>query len=944
VTDTHRFRELDRLFQAVCDLPSHEREARLIELAPNDDTLRSEVLELLATESRAETADRLSSGAMQSELAQVLAGQQGEPAELAGYRILSRLGTGGMGVVYEAEQRSPKRLVALKVLRPGLATPDLIRRFEFEAQALGRLRHPGIAQVFEAGVASTPTGPRPFFAMELVRGVTLDRWAASRSVREKLEMMATICDAVQHAHAQGVLHRDLKPANILVTEEGQAKVLDFGVARAAEAEQRAETLQTIEGQIVGTLPYMSPELVGGDPAEVDTRSDVYALGVVLFELLSGRIPHEVTGKGLMEAARVIRDDEPTRLATLEPKMRGDIDTIVRTAIFKDKDRRYQTAQAMGEDIRRHLGGQTISARPASAVYQLSRLARRHKAAVAALIVMVLSVVAATVISTSALVREKDANTRLVAENANFEATITFLEGMLTKANANAGDETTLLDVLDAAAEQVRTGKFESAEVEASLRTTLGATYGWMSYYEDAVEMLEPALPIRMEINGPMDLATLDSRKFLTRFTALAGDPEKALTIMGDWPERFRPTVGDDPVRIEQMGDLLRAKAIALKKAGRTNEIEPVLTEAAVLFERLRLPDGTLTLGSLGEVFNELGTLRRSQNDMEGAERYYLKSMDVYKQVYGEDERYSSSLNNLAVVYRLTGRLDEAEAAIKRSLEISEAIYGDMTPGRVMTQRSNYGRLLVSRGKHAEAVPILHRALAEHREVLPEGHANIGYPLMNLAEALIGLEEFEEAEALASEAVELFSAGIGPQSGQVATALSHKADALAGEQRYAEAAAVCERAADVMAEIYGAADPLTIDYRFVHAARLAQAGQAERATEVLEAAVADASTLDEGKLFAYSVGMQGVTLAALGRDQEALGVLDRWLEIAQQSNANSYSFSLGEVARKQIELLQRAGRDEDAKTLAKLLAELCERALGSDHPRTRAFQEVTNPAG
>jgi len=207
-----------------------------------------------------------------------------------------------------------------------------------------------------------------------------------------------------------------------------------------------------------------------------------------------------------------------------------------------------------------------------------------------------------------------------------------------------------------------------------------------------------------------------------------------------------------------------------------------------------------------------------------------------------------------------------------------------------------------------------------------------------------LEEFEEAEALASEAVELFSAGIGPQSGQVATALSHKADALAGEQRYAEAAAVCERAADVMAEIYGAADPLTIDYRFVHAARLAQAGQAERATEVLEAAVADASTLDEGKLFAYSVGMQGVTLAALGRDQEALGVLDRWLEIAQQSNANSYSFSLGEVARKQIELLQRAGRDEDAKTLAKLLAELCERALGSDHPRTRAFQEVTNPAG
>ncbi len=222
MTEAERFREVDRLFKQVCDLEPGAREQRLIELAPGDERLRSEVIELLEAEARADASRGLTPEALQAEISAALGGVE-DPVELAGYRVLSRLGAGGMGVVYEAEQRSPRRTVALKVLRPGLATPDLVRRFEFEAEALGRLRHPGIAQVYEAGVAETDAGPRPFFAMELVRGAPLDRWAreTGASPRQRLEMMARVCDAVQHAHAQGVIHRDLKPANILVTPEGE---------------------------------------------------------------------------------------------------------------------------------------------------------------------------------------------------------------------------------------------------------------------------------------------------------------------------------------------------------------------------------------------------------------------------------------------------------------------------------------------------------------------------------------------------------------------------------------------------------------------------------------------------------------------------------------------------------------------------------------------------
>src|SRR5439155_15393719 len=305
------------------------------------------------------------------------------PPTVPGYRIVRLMGHGGMGAVYEAEQDNPRRSVALKMIRPGVGSPDLVKRFGRETQVLGRLHHPGIGQIYAAGV--TDNG-QPYFAMELIHGPPLLAYAERERLdtAARLGLMARICDAVQHAHDHGVIHRDLKPANILVDEQGQPKILDFGVARATDADLQT-TAGTEIGQVVGTLAYMSPEQVEGKPDGIDLRSDVYALGVTLFQLLAGRLPYSLQDLPLAEAARVIRDRDPERLGSVNTSLRGDIETITAKAIEKDKDRRYPTAAALAADLRRYLAGEPIAARPASAWYQFRKFARRNKAAVAGVV-------------------------------------------------------------------------------------------------------------------------------------------------------------------------------------------------------------------------------------------------------------------------------------------------------------------------------------------------------------------------------------------------------------------------------------------------------------------------------------------------------------------------------------------------------------------------------
>jgi len=299
---------------------------------------------------------------------------------IASYRIVSLLAEGGMGTVYEAEQDRPRRRVALKVVRFGLASPALVKRFSHEAQILGRLRHPGIAQVYEAGLADDG---QPYFAMEFIRGLPLDEYARIQrlDIEATVAIVARVCDAVQHAHDQGVVHRDLKPANILVEENGQPRVLDFGIARATDAELLIDAGLTRTGQLLGTPSYMSPEQMTADHAAVTHRADVYALGVILFELLAHRLPHQLEHRPLAEAARLILTQEPPSLGSIDPQFRGDLETIVAKALEKDPARRYAAAADLAADLRRWLAHEPILARPPSALYHLHKFARRNKALV-----------------------------------------------------------------------------------------------------------------------------------------------------------------------------------------------------------------------------------------------------------------------------------------------------------------------------------------------------------------------------------------------------------------------------------------------------------------------------------------------------------------------------------------------------------------------------------
>jgi WD40 repeat protein/predicted Ser/Thr protein kinase len=410
-------RRAEEVFLEALAVPGDQRDSWLASRHASEPDLLGEVRSLL--ESHQDSGEFLNPNELQDQVRPVGPATLQLHSRLGDYTILDVLGIGGMGVVYLARQERPRRTVALKVLSVAIATPSLVRRFEHEAEVLGRLQHPGIAQIYEAGVAPSPDGKRvqPFIAMELVDGPPLTKYADENqfAVRDRIALMVKVCDAVQHAHQRGVIHRDLKPANILVDTQGQPKVLDFGVARAADADAERTAQRTSVGQLIGTLSYMSPEQVSGDPTAVDTRTDVYALGVLLYEILAGKPPIAVKGRSIPEAVRAIAEDSPTKLGTLDRDLSGDLEAITGQALEKDKNRRYQSAAQLAEDLRRWLDGQPISVKQDSAFYVLLMQARRYRHFVVVIATTLVAIVAFAVFA--AVQAERESTSRRNAEAA-----------------------------------------------------------------------------------------------------------------------------------------------------------------------------------------------------------------------------------------------------------------------------------------------------------------------------------------------------------------------------------------------------------------------------------------------------------------------------------------------------------------------------------------------
>jgi len=513
-----RQKKAELIFQEVVALSPGMRSSVLAERCDGNRELRTFVEQLLASDDSG-MGDFLRRPLYQPEVERV-------PLRIGRYEIVRRIGQGGMAVVYEARQSRPRRTVAIKVIRSGLPSRDTLRRFEYEAEILGQLQHPGIAQVYEAGMAEIQfedgLGPKqPFFTMELVRGESLTAYADRRqlTVDQRLNLIAMTSDAVQHAHQMGVIHRDLKPGNILVDEGGQPKILDFGVARLTDADARATATQTATGQLIGTLQYMSPEQVSGDTKRIDTRTDVYSLGAVLFELLTGKPPHDVSTALLPEAARKICEETPTRLASIDRRLSGDVDTIVARALAKNRSRRYQSASELAADIRHCLRGEPIEARRDSAVYVLGKNLRRYRWAVAACVTFVVALSAFAIYAgmqagrySRLAVREREAHQQsltaqreaveqrelAVAEARRAEDITAFLEDTFGLANPDITQTPglTMKELLDRASERVDASFVDQPEAEAAVRTAIGRAYASMGEPDRAIPHLYRAMQIR----------------------------------------------------------------------------------------------------------------------------------------------------------------------------------------------------------------------------------------------------------------------------------------------------------------------------------------------------------------------------------------------------------------------------------------------------------------
>ena len=416
-----RFRRIEELFLAAVELPAPERRDYLRKACGTDTSLASEVEAMLACDNDAVLAavQEIANGALAAEDPEPASEQLLTPKMIGKYRILDRIAVGGMGIVYRAEQDNPRRQVAVKAVRADVMNPGLIARFQQEKELLGRLTHPGIAHILEAGTFDHGYGQQPFFAMELVDGVDLLSFARQRnlSIEARLRLFIDLCDAIQHAHDEGVIHRDLKPDNILITDAGHCKVLDFGVGRAVGERARAATVLTQAGVMIGTLGYMSPEQLTGDLLEPDTRSDVYSLGMILYEFLSGQQAIPVEGLSMPDVWGKIEHYEPVRLGTHNRALAGDLEAIVAKAIFKEPRHRYASASLLADDIRRYLDDKPIRARPATNLYHLRRFARRHKAAVAGAIATVVALLAGMIATGVQSVRVAE-HARLAETNEN----------------------------------------------------------------------------------------------------------------------------------------------------------------------------------------------------------------------------------------------------------------------------------------------------------------------------------------------------------------------------------------------------------------------------------------------------------------------------------------------------------------------------------------------
>jgi non-specific serine/threonine protein kinase/serine/threonine-protein kinase len=697
-----------------------------------------------------------------------------------------------MGAVYVAEQTEPvRRRVALKVMKPGIDTRQVVARFEVERQALAVMDHPNIAKVLDGGASETG---RPYFVMELVRGVPLTTYCDMHrlSTRERLALFIPVCHAVQHAHQKGVIHRDLKPSNVMVAVQDDRpvpKVIDFGIAKAVSQPLTEHTLVTEYGQAIGTPAYMSPEQAEMSGLDVDTRTDIYSLGVMLYELLVGRLPLDPQELGIHAflARLVMRDTSPPtpsgRLSTLgadqvtiassrqtdasalRKELKGDLDWVVMKAMDPDRTRRYETVNGLAMDLQRYLDDEPVGARPPSAGYRLGKFVKRHRAAVVASAAAAAALVIGATLATLGLVRARRAEGVARQEAEAVRQVADFLVGLFRVSDPGEarGNTITAREILDKGARQITTELGGQPGVQARLMQTMGQVYSELGLYDAARPLLERAVALRETLRDPdqlgvasglVDLASVARRQ--GTFAQAESLYTRALAIR---EAALGPDHPDVAAVLNGLGGLLFTE-------GKYAEAEPILKRAMAVREKALGPDAP----DLASTVRNLGALYWAQNRYPDAESYLQRALDIYQRAYGPEHlEVAASLNNLGAVFWTEKKYAQAEPLYVRAQQIYEKMLGPEHPD-VAAILNNLGELAWAQHKYAEAEPLFRRSLGIKLKVLKPDHPSIAVSWNGLANVLRDEGRYREAEALYQQALALRERVLGPNHSAVAETL------------------------------------------------------------------------------------------------------------------------------------------------------------------------------
>lgn len=670
---------------------------------------------------------------------------------IGNYRLIRRLGEGGMGMVFEAEQQNPRRPVALKLIHGGrFASPYAVRLFEREVQALARLKHPGIAAIYDAGRTDDE---RHFFTMELAGGQTLDAFLAAHPLgtRPLLELFLKLADAVTYAHQRGVIHRDLKPANIMVQEETggySLKILDFGLARIHDDAERSGPTVTTAGSVHGTLAYMSPEQASGNPDEIDLRTDVYSLGVILYEALAGRRPLTFEKQTLPEIARVIREAEPPALQKLVPAIDEDLATIVHKALAKDPGQRYSSVAALADDITRYLANQPIQARPLSTVYQLRKLVARHRlgfAFAAMTLVLLAGFAVALSFQNTRIVRERDRANQEAATAMEVSGFLTRLFSIVNPSESQ-GNRVTARELLDQGAARVSQELRSQPRVRASLLQTMSEAYAGLGLYTKAEGLGAEALALREKEHGPRSLEVAESLRGLATLAYNRGEYALCSRYERQALEIRRALLGNEHPAVAQS---LASLGGVLSKEGRFEEAIGILRESHAAAARLQGPESAEAL----QAMIELATAYSDASNFPAAEPLFRQTLAAYERIHGPtSQQVIRTLNNLGNLLSRRGDDQAAEPVKRRCVAGVEKIYGPDHANTALT-RQNLAATLRALGQWDEAERLTRSGLAIFDKALGRNHPRRSIFLTGLGDILLDRGDFEGAGRLYRESLD-----------------------------------------------------------------------------------------------------------------------------------------------------------------------------------------------